>query len=192
MGGKPRHVRQANDTLRRLVCDAWPCERRRGCVGDRSGGGTPGSIPNPEVKPASADGSMRVTACESRSSPTQLAVFYWPRSLPSRPPQPAIPPTPFLNYTCCSLPDLSLWQPPRGTCAPSRRGSVPDFITAACRLIATVTGVAWEPPWARRRCALSKILQSPVAQARTRICAKPLRAPPRTIIIRGQFPPVVV
>ena len=39
-------------------------------VGDRSGGGTPGPIPNPEVKPASADGSMRATACESRSLPT--------------------------------------------------------------------------------------------------------------------------
>ena len=39
-------------------------------VGDMCGGGTPGPISNPAVKPASADGSMRATACESRSLPT--------------------------------------------------------------------------------------------------------------------------
>jgi hypothetical protein len=38
-------------------------------LGDRSGGGTPGPIPNPEVKPASADGTWLVTARESRSLP---------------------------------------------------------------------------------------------------------------------------
>jgi hypothetical protein len=32
-----------------------------------SGGGTPGSIPNPEVKPSSADGTARETGWESRS-----------------------------------------------------------------------------------------------------------------------------
>ncbi len=32
------------------------CNRING-VGANSGGGTPGSIPNPEVKPASADGT---------------------------------------------------------------------------------------------------------------------------------------
>ena len=41
-------------------------------VGDMSGGGTPGSISNPAVKPTSTDGSMRVAACESRSLPTHL------------------------------------------------------------------------------------------------------------------------
>jgi hypothetical protein len=38
-------------------------------LGDSSGGGTPGHIPNPEVKPASADGTWGVTPWESRSSP---------------------------------------------------------------------------------------------------------------------------
>src|ERR671910_676284 len=32
-----------------------------------SGGGTPGPIPNPEVKPSSADGTARATVWESRS-----------------------------------------------------------------------------------------------------------------------------
>lgn len=39
-------------------------------VGDPSGGGTPGPISNPAVKPARADGSIRATVCESRSLPT--------------------------------------------------------------------------------------------------------------------------
>jgi hypothetical protein len=30
---------------------------KKSLLGDYSGGGTPGSIPNPEVKPASADGT---------------------------------------------------------------------------------------------------------------------------------------
>ena len=34
-----------------------------------SGGGTPGPIPNPEVKPSSADGTARETVWESRSPP---------------------------------------------------------------------------------------------------------------------------
>ena len=38
-------------------------------LGDWSGGGTPGPIPNPEVKPASADGTWLETAWESRSLP---------------------------------------------------------------------------------------------------------------------------
>ena len=38
-------------------------------LGDWSSGGTPGPIPNPEVKPASADGTWLVTARESRSLP---------------------------------------------------------------------------------------------------------------------------
>ena len=49
-------------------------------VGDMCGGGTPGPISNPAVKPASADGSMRATACESRSLPTSsflTCLFYW-------------------------------------------------------------------------------------------------------------------
>ena len=37
--------------------------------GDSSGGATPVSIPNTEVKPSSADGTARETVWESRSSP---------------------------------------------------------------------------------------------------------------------------
>ncbi len=38
-------------------------------LGGWSGSGTPGNIPNPVVKPASADGTRRATSRESRSSP---------------------------------------------------------------------------------------------------------------------------
>ncbi len=38
-------------------------------LGDSSGGGTPGPIPNPVVKPASAYGTWLGTAWESRSLP---------------------------------------------------------------------------------------------------------------------------
>ena len=41
-------------------------------VGDSSEGGTPGPIPNPAVKPFSADGSWGASLCESRSLPTEL------------------------------------------------------------------------------------------------------------------------
>ena len=37
-----------------------------------SGRGTPGPIPNPEVKPSCADGTARVTVWESRSPRTLL------------------------------------------------------------------------------------------------------------------------
>ena len=38
-------------------------------LGDLSGVGTPGPIPNPEVKHVSADGTWRATSRESRSLP---------------------------------------------------------------------------------------------------------------------------
>ena len=38
-------------------------------LGDLSDVGTPGPIPNPEVKPVSADGTWRATSWESRSLP---------------------------------------------------------------------------------------------------------------------------
>ena len=41
-------------------------------LGDLSDVGTPGPIPNPEVKLASADGTWWVTAWESRSLPRGL------------------------------------------------------------------------------------------------------------------------
>ena len=37
--------------------------------GGHGGGETPGPIPNPEVKPSSADGTARVTGWESRTPP---------------------------------------------------------------------------------------------------------------------------
>ena len=40
--------------------------------GDCVGGATPVPIPNTEVKPSGADGTARVTAWESRSSPESL------------------------------------------------------------------------------------------------------------------------
>ncbi len=42
---------------------------REESLGGWSGSGTPGHIPNPVVKPASADGTRRATYRESRSSP---------------------------------------------------------------------------------------------------------------------------
>src|SRR6187397_1451411 len=41
--------------------------------GGYGGGETPGPIPNPEVKPSSADGTARVTGWESRSLPEHRA-----------------------------------------------------------------------------------------------------------------------
>jgi hypothetical protein len=66
-----------------------PCTKRAarwcgGCgygskfVGDRSGGGTPGLISNPAVKPASADGTCTATYWERRSLPTFLFSFPHP------------------------------------------------------------------------------------------------------------------
>ena len=43
-------------------------------LGDWCVRGTPGPIPNPEVKPDSADGTWRETARESRSSPRGLCL----------------------------------------------------------------------------------------------------------------------
>src|SRR2546430_5483125 len=43
------------------------------CYGGHGGGETPGPIPNPEVKPSSADGTARVTEWESRSLPEHRA-----------------------------------------------------------------------------------------------------------------------
>ena len=44
-------------------------------VGDTSGGGTPGPIPNPAVKLTSVDGTARVTGWESRLLPTYPSRF---------------------------------------------------------------------------------------------------------------------
>src|SRR3954469_1079849 len=46
-----------------------PGRTSRQCFGGHSDGETPGSIPNPEAKPVSADGTARETGWESRSPP---------------------------------------------------------------------------------------------------------------------------
>src|SRR3954451_22419876 len=46
-----------------------PGRTSRQCFGGHSDGETPGSIPNPEAKPVSADGTARGTGWESRSPP---------------------------------------------------------------------------------------------------------------------------
>ena len=45
-------------------------------VGDRGDGGPPGSIPNPVVKPISADGTATEASWESRSLPTALTCLF--------------------------------------------------------------------------------------------------------------------
>ena len=45
-------------------------------LGDPCGGGTPGYIPNPVVKPASADGTALVAGWESRSSPRDFFLLF--------------------------------------------------------------------------------------------------------------------
>ena len=52
--------------------------RKRSNIGDLSSGGTPGSIPNPVVKSASADGTWGATPWESRSSPILSLLFFYP------------------------------------------------------------------------------------------------------------------
>ncbi len=49
--------------------------RKRRSLGDMSGEGTPGPIPNPAVKLASADGTWGATPWESRSLPRDLFLF---------------------------------------------------------------------------------------------------------------------
>lgn len=49
--------------------------------GDLSGGETPGPIPNPEVKPVSADGTGGTHHWESRSSPARNLFFFAQREL---------------------------------------------------------------------------------------------------------------
>jgi hypothetical protein len=59
-------IRQDND----YSANTW----RISLFGDLSDEGTPGPIPNPEVKLVSADGTWRVTAWESRSLPKRLFI----------------------------------------------------------------------------------------------------------------------
>ncbi len=61
----------ADGCLRTAVC-------HRAGVGDYSGRGTPGHIPNPEVKPASADGTTGASPWESRALPTPVFPCLFP------------------------------------------------------------------------------------------------------------------
>ena len=54
-------------------------------LGDWSGEGTPGNIPNPVVKVASADGTWGATPWESRSLPRDFYYFPLPGLVPHRP-----------------------------------------------------------------------------------------------------------
>ena len=47
-------------------------------LGDLSDVGTPGPIPNPEVKHVSADGTWRATSWESRSLPRGFSLSFRP------------------------------------------------------------------------------------------------------------------
>ena len=55
-------------------------------LGDLSDMGTPGPIPNPEVKHISADGTWRATSRESRSLPRGFSIssHLWDGKSPSR------------------------------------------------------------------------------------------------------------
>jgi hypothetical protein len=50
--------------------------RKEKSLGDSSGRDTPGSIPNPEVKPASADGTWGAAPWESRSLPRDFFLSF--------------------------------------------------------------------------------------------------------------------
>jgi hypothetical protein len=55
--------------------------RNKKSLGDKSGGGTPGNIPNPAVKPACADGTWGATPWESRSLPRGFLCIIIDRAL---------------------------------------------------------------------------------------------------------------
>src|SRR3954471_18148584 len=59
-----------------------PGRTSRQCFGGHSDGETPGSIPNPEAKPVSADGTARGTGWESRSPPN---IHSWVAVIPPAP-----------------------------------------------------------------------------------------------------------
>ena len=74
----------------------WQAEERRRTVklveekiiaeqflGAQSGGGTPGSIPNPVVKPVSADGTGGAAPWESRSAPRNCSFAASYRPVPT-------------------------------------------------------------------------------------------------------------
>lgn len=81
-------------------------------VGGCRGGGPPGSIPNPVVKPACADGTALVTEWESRSLPTQPYLFSCLHLTAASPPHRPF----FFPYSVCliAIPNtikFALWQP---------------------------------------------------------------------------------
>jgi hypothetical protein len=72
-----RTGRSSSNHQLRLTVDSYSVEQFyivELSLGDSSGGGTPGPIPNPVVKPASADGTWLETAWESRSLPRDFSI----------------------------------------------------------------------------------------------------------------------
>ena len=53
--------------------DFYSGRKEKWSLGDWSDGGTPGHIPNPEVKTVSADGTWGAAPWESRSSPRDFS-----------------------------------------------------------------------------------------------------------------------
>ena len=69
------------ETRSRVAVHKLNQRRKTELVGDKSGEGTPGSISNPVVKFASADGTGGVALWESRSLPTGSVCMYLPATL---------------------------------------------------------------------------------------------------------------
>jgi hypothetical protein len=75
-----RRTRSFSRALKNTIHKAY-CKSNQS-LGDWSDGGTPGYIPNPVVKPVSADGTWGATPWESRSLPRDFFLEFWsPRSL---------------------------------------------------------------------------------------------------------------
>src|SRR5712691_8457022 len=82
------------------------------CSGGHRRGETPGSIPNPEVKPSTADGTALETEWESRSPPGTFGTIEAGRDagLDSRPAEPATRPAGQKGCRAEELPGLPLGQ----------------------------------------------------------------------------------
>src|SRR3954454_5725162 len=99
---RTEHPHPAGSINRSINRGGWgPGRTSRQCFGGHSDGETPGSIPNPEAKPVSADGTARGTGWESRSPPNILLVGggsprHVTRVRGTRHP-PRLPPTPLLR-----------------------------------------------------------------------------------------------
>ena len=72
---RTRHFSYRENRARNYkLLDGWYLNIDIESLGDWSDRGTPGHIPNPLVKPVSADGTWWVTAWESRSLPRDFMI----------------------------------------------------------------------------------------------------------------------